>query len=175
MTIVSEPTIEYRNAIQYMGIRIQTPMKGLSRAADLLRAELTAWVQQQPMVISGRPFRRYHVIDMAGEMDIELGIPVAQALPGDSRVSAGVLPAGYYAYLIYSGHGLTGNKALLNWARATGIVWDRWQDPKGDAFAARYETYLTDPKLEPRKTKWEIEVAIKLADQQPHRSDTAQS
>ncbi|HWQ12149.1 MAG TPA: GyrI-like domain-containing protein [Roseiflexaceae bacterium] len=167
MTIVSKPSIEYRNAIQYMGIRIQTPMKGLSRVFDELRAELAAWVRQQPVIVTGQPFRRYHVIDMAGEMDIELGIPVAQPLPHDSRVSAGVLPAGYYARLIYCGSGLSGNKALLDWARANGIVWDRWNDPKGDAFRSRYETYLTDPKREPRKTKWEIEVAIKLAENKP--------
>ena len=46
------------------------------------------------------------------------------------------------------------------------IDWDRWSDPKGDAFRARYGTNLTDPAVEPRKTRWEIEVAIKLADDQ---------
>jgi hypothetical protein len=77
-------------------------------------------------------------------------------------VSAGVLPAGRYASLVYSGSGLAGNKALIIWPKANGIAWDRWQDPQGDAFRARYETYLTDPKLEPRKTKWQVEVAIKI-------------
>jgi hypothetical protein len=92
-------------------------------------------------------------------------VPVASKLPGDGRVKPGVLPAGNYASLIYIGHGLTGNKTLLNWARDNNLVWDRWEDEKGDAFAARYEAYLTDPNIEPRKTKWEIELAIKLADE----------
>ena len=30
---------------------------------------------------------------------------------------------------------------------------------------AALETYLTDPAVEPRKTRWQIEVAIKLADE----------
>ncbi len=101
-------------------------------------------------------------------MDIEAGIPVAAPHPGDERVTPGALPAGRYASLIYSGHGLTGNKALVEWAAAHGIVWDRWEDAHGDAFRARTETFLTDPKVEPRKTRWEIEVAIKLADGQPN-------
>jgi len=42
---------------------------------------------------------------------------------------------------------------------------DRWDTEQGDNFRGRYETYLTDPTVEPRKSKWQIEVAIKLADQ----------
>ena len=38
---------------------------------------------------------------------------------------------------------------------------DRWDTEQGDNFRGRYETYLTDPKIEPRKSKWKIEVAIK--------------
>jgi hypothetical protein len=83
-------------------------------------------------------------------MDIEVGAPV-----------------GRYASLIYIGNGLAGNKALIDWAKANKIDWDRWEDPNGDAFRSRIETYLTDSKVEPRKTKWEIEVAIKLAEENP--------
>jgi hypothetical protein len=85
-------------------------------------------------------------------------------LGGDNRISAGLLPAGQYASLVYSGSGLAGNKVLLEWEKANHIVWDRWNDSRGDAFRSRYETFLIDPKVEPRKTKWEIEVAIKLVD-----------
>jgi effector-binding domain-containing protein len=167
MTIVGEPKIDYRSEKPYMGIRTQTPMKGMSKVIGKLFKELFAWAKQQDVEPAGPPFLRYHVIDMAGEMDIEVGIPVMTTLSGDERVSAGVLPAGRYASLVYVGSGLTGNKALIEWARADGIAWDRWDEEKGDAFRSRYETYLTDPKIEPRKTKWEVEVAIKLADDQP--------
>jgi effector-binding domain-containing protein len=167
MTTVSQPRIDYRNKKSYMGIRTQVPMKGMFQVVDKLRREMSTWLKQQGVELAGPPFLRYHVIDMAGEMDIEVGIPVATALPGDGRVSANVLPEGRYASVIYVGNGLTGNKTLIEWAKANGIAWDRWEDPKGDAFRSRCETYLTDPKTEHRKTKWEIEVAIKLADDQP--------
>jgi effector-binding domain-containing protein len=164
MTIVGEPKIDYRAEKPYMGIRTQTPMKGMFKVVDKLFKELSAWLKQQRLEPAGPPFLRYHVIDMAGNMNIEVGFPVETALPDGERMKAGVLPAGRYASLVYIGHGLTGNKALIEWARANGLAWDRWNDPNGDAFRSRYETYLTDPVIEPRKTKWEVEVAIKLRD-----------
>jgi effector-binding domain-containing protein len=110
---------------------------------------------------------RYHVIDMAGEMDVEVGVPVADA-QGDQRAVAGTLPAGRYASLVYSGvDGVEGNKALIDWAAANNISWDRWDDPCGDAFRSRVEYFLTDPDAEPDQAKWETEVAIRLADEQP--------
>jgi hypothetical protein len=97
-------------------------------------------------------------------MDIEFGFPVPQALPEAGNVKAGVLPAGQYASLVYSGGGVSGNRALIQWVRGQGLEFDRWNTEQGDNFRARYETYLTNPDVEPRKSRWHIEVAIKLAE-----------
>jgi hypothetical protein len=110
MTIVGEPKIEYRAEKPYMGIRVRVPMKGMFKVADQLRKELSVWFKQHHLEVAGPPFLRYHVIDMAGDMDIEVGFPVGTAIPDGTRVKAGVLPKGRYAYLIYIGHGLTGRK-----------------------------------------------------------------
>ena len=162
--MIGEPRIDDRVEQLYMGIRTQLPMKGMFPIVRRLFKEMNAWAKRHGVTPAGPPFLRYHVIDMAGEMDIEVGIPVASTLPPDGRVAPGVLPAGRYASLVYSGSGLAGNKALVEWAKATGHAWDRWDDAKGDAFRARYESYLTDPKTEPRIKNWQVEVAIKLAD-----------
>ena len=164
MTIVGEPKIDDRPEKPCLGIRRRVPMSMMSKNVTKMFKELAAWFKLQGIEPSGPPFLRFHVIDMAGDMDIEVGRPVLPARPGDGTVTAGVLPAGRYASLIYSGSGYTGNKALIEWVRANGLDFDQWDDERGDAFRSRYETYLTDPKIEPRKTRWEIEVAIKLAD-----------
>jgi effector-binding domain-containing protein len=164
MTTVSEPRIDTRSEQHTIGIRVQTPMKGMFQVVDKLYKELSIWMKEHLMEPSGPWILRYHVIDMEGEMDIEVGIPVSEPLHVTGRVTAGVLPGGRYASLVYIGNGYTGNKTLIEWGKANGISWDRWDDPKGDAFRCRYEAHLTDPKVEHRKTKWEIEVAIKLAD-----------
>jgi effector-binding domain-containing protein len=162
---IGAPKIEYRDEKRYMGIRTRAPFKGMFAVVDQLRKELYAWFKSHGVEPQGPAFLRYHVIDMNGQMDIEFGIQVEQTVPGDERVTPGVLPAGRYATLIYRGSGLQGNKALINWAQQNGFRWDRWNDPNGDAFRCRYEAYLTDPKEEPRKTKWDVDLAIKIADE----------
>lgn len=162
--MIGEPRIDERLEKHTLGIRTQAPMKGMSKIVQKNLKELLTWVKQNGIETASPPFLRFYVIDMSGEMDFEVGIPVTAALPGEKHVIPGILPAGRYASLIYTGSGLAGNKALIEWAKANGIAWDRWDDPKGDAFHCRYESYLTDPKVEPRKTRWQVEVAIKLAD-----------
>lgn len=157
--------IDQRLELSYMGVRFVAPFSGMRPQVEAARKELVNWFKAQGIVPAAPPFLRYHVIDMKGEMDLEYGIPVETALSGDGRVKAAVLPAGRYVSLIYSGGGYQGNKTLIEGARAQGLVFDRWDTEKGDNFRCRYESYLTDPKVEPRKTKWDIEVAIRLADE----------
>lgn len=163
--MISEPKIDERPERLYMGIRTIAPFRTMFAEVDKLLKELRKWVNASGIAEEGPFFLRYHVIDMEGPMDIELGFVVAEQLSGDERVKPGVLPAGRYASLIYTGSGMKGNKALIGWAQENNIAWDRQELPEGDAFRCRYEMYLTDYRVEHRKTKWEIELAIKLADE----------
>lgn len=165
VNVIGEAKIYQREETPAMSIRITTPFQGMFAQVDKLRKELAKWFAAQGIVPQGPTFLRYHMIDMAGDMEIEYGTCVAQPLAGDGRVTADVLPAGRYVSLIYSGSGMQGNKALIQYIRDNNLPVDRWDDPRGDGFRCRYEMYLTDPKIEPRKTKWDIEVAIKLRDE----------
>ena len=160
--ILRAPRIDERPAQPYMGIRVQTPFKGMFQVVDKLHKRLFNWAKIKGLEPAGPTFLRYHVIDMQGPMDIEVGFPVAAPLPDEGPVRAGELPGGRYASLVFIGHGYIGNKTLIGWGADHGIQWDRWDDPKGDAFRSRREAFLTDPRMEHRKTKWEVEVAIKI-------------
>ena len=165
--MITKPKLEDRTEQPYVGIRTRVPMSEFKKIVPQFLDELFAWLGKQGVEPAGAPFMRYHVIDMAGSMDVELGVPVTTAVQGDGRVSPDVIPAGRYATLVYSGvTGIKGNKALIEWAVKNDIKWDRWDDERGDAFRARIETFLTDPAEEPDQKKWETEVAIKLADDQ---------
>jgi effector-binding domain-containing protein len=164
MTTIGKPKIDARPKQTYMGIRTIAPFKGMSKVIDRISKELNTWVNEHKVKTSGPPFLRYHVIDMRGFMDISFCVPVRKALPDDGDVKADELPAGRYASLIYSGGGISGNRALIEWVRAKGMDFDRWDTEQGDNFRGRYEIFLTDPEVEPRKSKWKIEVAIKLAE-----------
>lgn len=161
----TEPKIEYQPEKIYMGIRIQTPFSGMFKELDKIRKQLESWFKAKGVVASEPAFLRYHTIDMQGEMDMEYGIPVSVALEDDGAIKATTLPAGRYVSLIYTGGGYQGNKTLVEWVKKNAIPVDRWDSEKGDTFAARYEQFLTNPKLEPRKTRWEILLAFKLKDE----------
>jgi effector-binding domain-containing protein len=163
--MISEPKIDYREEKLYMGIRTVKPFKGMFVEVDKLLKELRVWVKQHDIAAEGPFFLRYHVIDMKGPMDIEVGFIVSKHLLGDERVKAGTLPAGRYANLTYTGSGLSGNKALIGWANDNDTMFDRWNDPAGDAFRCRYEAYLVSDRLQPRKSKG-VDLAIKVADDQ---------
>lgn len=163
---VTEPKIENRSEQPYVGIRTKASLPELPTVIPQTLDEVFAWLVQRGIAPAGAPFIRYHVINMEAQMDIELGVPVANPVQGDGRVSGGSLPAGRYATLVYTdvAKGREGNGVLVEWAKDNGIEWDRWHEPDGDAFRSRYESFLTPPDSEPDKTKWDTEVAIKLAD-----------
>lgn len=160
----TEPKIEHQPEQGYMGIRIQTPYGGMRVEIDKIRKELEAWLKAKGVQQSAPPFLRYHCIDMQGDMDMEYGIPVSDALPDEGRIKAGCLPAGQYASIIFSGGSYQGNKKLVDWIKDNQVPIENWQSEKGDHFGVRYEQYLTDPKVEHRRTKWEILLAFKLKD-----------
>jgi len=167
--MITEPKVEDRTEQHYMAIRTQVTMQELDTAIPQGLGEVFAWLARQGVAPSGAPFTRYLVIDMEALLDIEVGVPVATALSGDDRISAGDLPAGRYASLVYTGMdtGIKANWELLKWGAAKGLVWDTWKTEKGDAFGARLESFLTNPDEEPDRAKWETEVAIRLAEHQP--------
>lgn len=167
--MITTPKLEDRSERRYVGIRTQATMQELPTVIPQRLGEVFAWLGQQGVAPAGAPFIRYFVIDMAAQLDIELGVPVASGITGDDRVRAGVLPAGRYASLVYTDvqRGIEANAALLDWGAEQGLVWDSWATEKGDGFGARLESFLTDPAEEPDASKWETEVAIRLADDQP--------
>jgi effector-binding domain-containing protein len=163
MQIIRPPRVEQRSEKTYLGIRVVTPFRGMLRVRDELLAELYAWLASRNIEPTGPFFLRLHVIDMEGPMDLEVGVVTKTAPQGDDRVRPGVLAAGRYATLTYVDHAMRANNALIEWAGDNGVAFARREEPSGDAFACRYEAYITDPRTEPRKTKWEVELNISVA------------
>lgn len=166
MEIIDGPAVADKAARHCAGIRVVTPFRGMLAVRDRLMAELYSWLDERDIVF-GHTFFRLHVVDMEGPMDIEVGVVTEAAVQGDGRVRAGALPAGRYAALTYINHALRANRLLQDWVRQQGLVLDRTESPAGDRFGCRYEAYLTDPRSERMKTRWRIELAIRLADENP--------
>jgi effector-binding domain-containing protein len=157
-----EPQLQVRAAQHYAGIPATVAMDGISGAVDSAFPELFGWLASNGIVPAGPPFIRFLVIDMAGELQIELAVPVAAPVTGSGRIQPGVLPEGRYAVLRHTGpyDGLVAsNAALQQWAGEHGIGFDTWDTAQGEAWRSRAEHYLTDPSAEPDPGKWEVDVA----------------
>jgi effector-binding domain-containing protein len=129
--------------------------------------EVFAWLGARGLVPAGAPFFRYNVIDMMRELEVEAGVPVPVAAEGDGQVISGVLPAGRYATLTHVGPPdelAEATKTLLDWAAGQGLTWDMSPIQAGERWGSRLEVYLTDPSQEPDMSKWETQLAFRLAD-----------
>jgi effector-binding domain-containing protein len=164
--MLGEPAIVPRADQPYVAIRSRVTLQDLGRVLPPLHPEVFGWLGARGIAPAGAPFWKYNVIDMARQLEVEVGVPVAAVLAGDDRVLAGVLPDGQYATVRYTGHpdGLFGaTKALLDWAAGQHLTWDVTETAEGDAWAARLEIYETDPAREPDMDRWVTQLAFKLA------------
>src|SRR5580698_6449761 len=87
------PEIVTRAEQPYVAIRARVTMAELGGVADRL-PEVFGWLGARGLAPAGPPFFKYNVIDMARELEVEAGVPVAAAVAGDDQVVSGVLPAG---------------------------------------------------------------------------------
>jgi effector-binding domain-containing protein len=164
--MITEPKLEPRDEQPYVAIRAKVTMKEMSKVPPQLLEEVFAWMGKREIEPAGPPLLRFLVIDMMRQLEIEAGVPVAAAVSGDDRVQSGILPAGTYATLIYTGvrKGIEANAALQEWAAKKGIVFQTWEAENGQGWGSRVEFYLTDPDTEPDKKKWQTEVAYLVAE-----------
>jgi GyrI-like small molecule binding protein len=112
------------------------------------------------------PFLRLYVIDMANELDVEAGVPVALPVIGDDPVFAGILPAGRYVDYVHVGHpdGLVkATAAVLAWADTAGPKLDMRPIPNGNAWGCRLMVFLTNPADEPDPNNWKTELLFRIA------------
>lgn len=164
---VSEVRVEERPAQLYVAMRARVTMRSIGAELPALMPRVFGWLGQRGIAPVGPPFWKYNVIDMERGLEVEVGVPVAEAAAADDHVIAGVLPAGRYATLTYTGNPaglLGGTTALLEWGGKEGLAWDVAPAPEGDRWAARLEIYLTDPAAEPDMDRWVTQLAFRLRD-----------
>ena len=161
LEVVRGPLLEDRPERPTVGIRETVPFRTMLSNRDRLLQELIAPQARHDVEPEGPFFLRLHVVDMQGLMQIEVGVP-ATSSSTDGRVQGGSMPAGRYAVLAYRAKSMAANRRLHAWIEGEGWQLDSAPHPEGEAFAGRFETYLTDPRTERRKTQWVVELAFKI-------------
>ena len=70
--MIGKPKLVERAEQRYLGIRIQTPFRGMFAHVNKQLAILEKWIARHTYSPIGPRLLRYHVVDMSGEMDVEV-------------------------------------------------------------------------------------------------------
>ncbi len=166
--MITTPKIEYRPAQPYAAVRLQAAIP-FGKFVQPSHRETLRWLEGRGLKPVGAPFIRYLTTNMERKLDLEIGWPVADEIPGDERIMTGSFPAGRYAVLLYTGSvrgkGLyRATVALLEWANENHIPWQKSIIDGVEWWGSRLEHYLTDPAEQPDLKKWQTELAFLVAE-----------
>jgi effector-binding domain-containing protein len=149
--------IEKREPQPVLSIRQTVELASLTEAQGGSLRELWSSIQRRGVKPVGPPFVRYHSFGET-ETDLEVGIPVAEAAPGEGRIAAGQLPGGSAITTWHIGsHDGLGNAygRLEAWLKdlgqeADGAVWEVywWIDPDQEP----------DPSVWPAPSEWRTQL-----------------
>lgn len=129
--------------------RWQTTMDALPKAFDETFSGLMAYMMELGKYPAGPPFAAYHRID-GQDVDVELGVPLSEALPGRDSIEASRMQGGEMATTLLVGpyDGLhEAYAALMGWIQEQGL----------EVAGAPFEQYLNNP-AETTPDKYETRV-----------------
>lgn len=162
---LTDPKIVTREPQPFAAIVLELEQPEISSKAPPLIADVIAWLNARGLRHSGPPFFNYTSFKPGGRMVMQVGMPLAEPVTGAGNVTCGVLPGGRYVSVTHHGpyHELgTANMALMDWAKAKGIVLDGEVAGDESRGATRLEIYHRDPgETDPLPT---TEVAFRIKD-----------
>ncbi len=133
-----------------VGIRVTTTPAELGQVLGEVLPEAWGYLRDRGIHPAGPPFARYLEYG-EDRVDVEAGLPVAEAVAGEGRISAGERPGGEVAFAWHVGSYDTlsaAYEALEAW------IGDQGRKPVG----APWEVYWTDPGETSDSSEWKMEV-----------------
>lgn len=134
----------------YVAVRLPVVIP-FGQEVDPAFEELFEAFAQAGVEPDGVEFIKFNVVDMP-RLEIEVGMTTDALVPLSGRLVNGVLPAGRYVSMTYTGpyDGLYDATAMLvGWAKEKGLQWDARSTENGDVFASRLEVHDNNPSIEP--------------------------
>jgi effector-binding domain-containing protein len=141
--MVSPCTIEERATQQAVVIRTRSSIRSLGGTLRKALGEIMAYLENAGATPAGPPFAAYYNADM-DDLDVEIGMPVKERLPGAGDIGPGEIAGARFAACLYTGpySGIgAAYEELARWMKDGGHV----------STGVAYEFYLTDPGRTPAK------------------------
>lgn len=120
-------------------IRTRAKVGGLQKLIGESYCKLSVYLEELGETLSDVPFVAYHNMDMQ-DLDVEIGFPVADPLPGKGEIQSGSIPAGLRIFCMYRGAYTQMEpvyQEMQKWMS------DHGYEPEG----AAYEHYYNDPEF----------------------------
>ncbi len=163
-----KPKLVQRSAQRYAGIREHVDRDQLAEVVPRNLQELFAFLEQHQVQATGPPLIRYLVVDYnTGEVEVDIGAPVASSLPASCRVKSRQIPAGTFATVAHRGSYDTlvyTTANLLDWAKQKKVQWQVSETRNVTRWNGRVEHYLVGPPTELEPKKWQTEIAILVSE-----------
>jgi effector-binding domain-containing protein len=129
--------IYHQEAQPVLSIRKRTSVENLPQILGEAFASIGQYLEKLGQQPGGAPFAAYYNLDMQ-DLDVEIGFPVSQIVPGNSEINATEMPRGYYATVFHKG---PYSESVAAYESLTKFVKDQGRTPTGVA----YEFYLNSP------------------------------
>jgi effector-binding domain-containing protein len=120
-------------------IRTRTAIQNMPTLLGETYGKIAAYLKQAGKRMSDVPFVAYYNMDMK-DLDVEIGFPVAEALPGNDEVKPSSIPAGKYVAAMHRGPYTEMEpfyKEMMEWMK----------DHKFEATGTAYEVYYNGPEF----------------------------
>ncbi len=164
---MSEPMVRERTEEPYVAIPVRATLREWGEVNALV-PEVFGWLRRRGIAPAGPLFYRHRIVGgLEEKFSVEVGVPVAAPVAGDGRVVAGAKPAGRYVVAVHRGHPdriAAAHRALVAWAGREGVPLAR----DGEEWLGMFESYRSDPAVQPDPETWETELAY-LSDPPPPR------
>ena len=137
-----------------MAVRVTVAVEDLPKALGDGYGEIMGYLASRGVQPSGMPFAMYYNMDMHN-LDVEMGLPVAEPLEGQGRIGPGTLPGGKAVVEMHVGpyEKLEETyRKVMDYIEREGLQTESYM----------YESYLNDPgEVAPEELKTEIVFPIK--------------
>ena len=130
-----------RPAQAVLSIRFRTEVEKLPQMFDKSYSALIKYLGELGEMPSGAPFAAYYNMDMH-DLDVEIGFPVANSLPGKGEILPGEIPGGKFAACLHVG-------AYPTLGAAYDALQEYVQEKGYTVSGVAYEFYLNSPATTP--------------------------
>lgn len=136
MAKMSNITVLKQNEQSIISIRTRTSIDQLPQLIGESYNKMSIYLNELNEYLSDVPFVAYHNMDMQ-DLDVEMGFPVANPIPGKGDIKAGTIPAGMIVFSMNRGPYSKMEplyKEMAQWIEKNGF----------EAIGTAYEYYYND-------------------------------